>query len=139
MEWDIVAENRWHIVGENTWYIVAEKKWYIIGRLLTLDDARALASYAVTTHFKDMQVDTSVGHPPWPVYGAVLGKGHVDLDAAVRLLMTQSPDPARLRLLLEWWRLPPGQDMTFEEWYTRGLAYVRERFAAYLTDRQRRM
>lgn len=104
-----------------------------------LDDARALAPYAVTTHFKDMRIDTSGGHPPWPLYGSVLGQGHVDLDAAVQLLATQSPDPARLRLLLEWWRLPPGQEMTFEEWYTQGFAYVRERFAAHLTERQRKL
>lgn len=100
-----------------------------------LDDARALAPYAVTTHLKDMRVETSGGHPPWPIYGAVLGQGHVDLDAAVHLLATQSPDPARLRLILEWWGLPPGQEMTFEEWYTLGIAYVRERFAAHLTTR----
>jgi sugar phosphate isomerase/epimerase len=100
-----------------------------------LDDARALAPYAVTTHLKDMRVETSGEHPPWPIYGALLGQGHVDLDAAVHLLATQSPDPARLRLILEWWGLPPGQEMTFEEWYTSGIAYVRERFAAHLTTR----
>lgn len=102
-----------------------------------MDDAVALAPYAVTTHFKDMRVDTSGNHPPWPVYGSLLGQGHVDLDTTIHLLATQSPDPARLRLLLEWWGLPPGQEMTFEEWFTLGLAYVRERFAEHLPTQPR--
>lgn len=97
-----------------------------------MDDAVALAPYAVTTHFKDMRVDTSGNHFPWPVYGSLLGQGHVDLDTTIHLLATQSPDPARLRLLLERWTLPPGQEMTFEEWFMLGLAYVRERFAEHL-------
>ena len=97
-----------------------------------LDDVRALAPYAVTTHVKDVRIVPSGGDVrqlPWRPVGCALGQGHVDLCEAARILAKRAPDPASLRLIVEisW---PPGG--WTHELYEESARFLKTRLAEYL-------
>ena len=101
-------------------YAVIEEPWAA---------AEALAPYTLTTHIKDLVVESEPGNRGLTPGGLVglrhcaLGQGHVDLPAIVDLLAEQSPAGENLWLVLE------VSNSTIAE----SAAYAREAFAAHLS------
>jgi sugar phosphate isomerase/epimerase len=63
------------------------------------DEAYPLIS---CTHFKDHWVSPNQSDITFNCTGATLGEGHVELEALYQKMLKLHPDPASIRLMIEW-------------------------------------
>jgi sugar phosphate isomerase/epimerase len=90
-----------------------------------VDAAKALAGMTITTHIKDLRVDRFA---KWE--GVPLGKGHVDLEYIIGVLLAnQAPDPKNLHLVIE---VEAIEDMDPTAAADESVKYLKEKFGHLL-------
>ena len=82
------------------------------------DEAFPLVS---CTHWKDHWVAPNHKDLSFELKGATLGEGHAGLDSLYERLLRLHPDPASVRLMIEW---VPDQDMGSVRCFNDSLAYL---------------
>lgn len=96
-----------------------------------VDAARAVARWTVMTHIKDMRVQpkTLEGEPK--ILWSTVGDGSVDIDAIMRILLAEAPDPATLPHCLEICPLP---DQDPELWVRKSIRWLDRHYGHLFTD-----
>lgn len=103
-----------------------------------VEAAEVAAPYTVLAHVKDVVV------LPWTpasgsffacMYACPLGEGNVDIKRITEILATRAPDPETLTLAIEITPMPAATDEDL--WVEKGIEWMRNELAAYLTDEAR--
>ncbi len=94
-----------------------------------VDAATRLAPYTVLVHFKDLRIQpiTQDGVPM--IFGAPIGRGHIDLASVLEILQTRAPDSQHLPLCLD---LVPHRTADSQQWVRGSFDYIRTHFERFL-------
>jgi len=100
-----------------------------------VDAAKAVARWTIMTHIKDMKVlpKTLDGEPK--IMWATMGDGSVDIDAIMKILLAEAPDPATLPQCLELCPLP---DQDPELWVRKSVRWIDRHYGHLFPDSARR-
>ena len=100
-----------------------------------VDAVKAVARWTVMTHIKDMRVQpkTLDGEPR--ILWSTVGDGSVDIDAILRILLAEAPDPTNLPHCLEICPLP---DQDPELWVRKSIGWLDRHHGHLFPDSARR-